>query len=203
MGDNKKEHKYRERAEKLKAVFFKTFYNPETGWLGLWRSKDGKLHDIHSDIPTSLAVSNGIIDEEKGKEMLQRYWKALEATGFNRFDLGVPCNIRPIPRYEMEEYFEFQQFLNGGCCVSNTAYLLDALYVVGMDQQADMILDAMLKRQKEGVFPNGGGFQNGFVDRMGYGAEVYDWKGNPAGYEGYLIYCWNFLHSMLRKEISF
>lgn len=84
--------------------------------------------------------------------------------------------------------------------MSNTSYFLDALYAVGMTQQADMILDAMLKRQKEGVFPNGGGFQNGFVDRMGAGAEVFDWSGNPAGYEGHLVYCWAFLHSMLRKE---
>ena len=203
LGKNKQEQKYRQRAEKLKAAFLKTFYNPQTGWLGWWRSKDGKLHDIYSDVPTSLAVTNGIINKEEGKEMLQRYWKALEATGFNRFDLGLPTNIRPIPRQEMEHYTEFQQFLNGGCCVSNTAFTLDALYKVGMTQQADMILDAMLKRQKEGVFPNGGGFQNGFVDHMGYGAEVFDWKGGTAGYEGHLVYSWNFLHSMLRKEPAF
>jgi hypothetical protein len=84
--------------------------------------------------------------------------------------------------------------------VSNTSYLLNALYIAGMDEQAARILDAMLKRQQEGVFPNGGGFQNGFVDRMGKGAEVFDWDGNPAGYEGHLVYCWAFLHSMLLRE---
>jgi hypothetical protein len=200
LGENKQEIKYRQLAEKLKSVFLKTFYNPETGWLGWWKSKDGKLHDIYSDVPTSLAISKGLISKEEGKEMLQHYWKALKETGFNRFDLGVPVCLRPVPRQEMEHYTEFQQFLNGGCCVSNTAYLLDALYIVGMTQQADLILDAMLKRQKEGAYPNGGGFQNGFVDKMGLGAEVYDWKGGTAGYEGHLVYCWNFLHSMLRKE---
>ena len=132
--------------------------------------------------------------------MLQRYWKALEATGFNRFDLGVPICLHPVPREEMEHYTDFQQFLNGGCCVVNTAYTIDALYKVGMTQQADLILDAMLKRQKDGVYQNGGGFQNGFVDKMGYGAEVFDWKGGTAGYEGHLVYCWNFLHSLLRKD---
>lgn len=203
LGAGKEEQKYRELAQKLKATFLKTFYNPETGWLGWWRSKDGKLHDIYSDIPTSLAITKGLISPQDGKEMLQRYWKALEATGFNRFDLGLPTNIRPIPSKEMEHYFEFQQFLNGGCCVINTAFTLDALYTVGMTQQADMILDAMLKRQKEGVFPNGGGFQNGFVDQMGLGAEVFDWKGGTAGYEGHLVYNWNFLHAMLRKEPAF
>ena len=201
VGDNDREQRYRQRAEKMKAVFLKTFYNPETGWLGWWRSRDGKLHDIYSDVPTSLAIANGLISKEQGKEMLQKYWKALEATGFNRFDLGVPICLRPVPRQEMEHYTEFQQFLNGGCCVINTAYTIDALYTAGMAQQADLILDAMLKRQKEGVFPNGGGFQNGFVDNMGHGAEVFDWKGGTAGYEGHLVYCWNFLHAMLRKDM--
>lgn len=203
LGDNTKEQKYRYQAKRIKDAFYETFYNPDSGWLGLWRSKDGNLHDIYSDIATSFAVSYGLIGKKQGKVMLQQYWKALESTGFNRFDLGVPVSIRPVPRQEMEEYFEFQQFLNGGCCVSNTAYLLDALYKTGMTQQADTILDAMLNRQEKGVFPNGGGFQNGFVDRMGYGAEVFDWKGNPAGYEGYLVYCWAFIHSMLRAEIEF
>jgi hypothetical protein len=66
-----------------------------------------------------------------------------------------------------------------------------------------MILDSMLHRQQSGVFANGGGFQNGFVDKMGYGAEVFDWSGNPAGYEGHLIYNWSFLHSVLYREPSF
>jgi hypothetical protein len=202
LGEKEQEIKYRKLAEKLKSAFLKTFYNPQTGWLGWWRSRDGKLHDIYSDVPTSFAISNGLINKEEGKEMLLLYWKALELTGFNRFDLGVPVCLRAVPHQEMEHYTEFQQFLNGGCCVSNTAYLLDALYIVGMTRQADMILDAMLKRQKEGVYPNGGGFQNGFIDSMGKGAEVYDWNGGTAGYEGHLVYCWNFLHSMLRKEIE-
>jgi hypothetical protein len=72
--------------------------------------------------------------------------------------------------------------------------------MVGMNSEADLILNAMLKRQQDGAFKNGGGFQNGFVDRMGLGAEVFDWEGNPAGYEGHLVYCWSFLHSMLLRE---
>ena len=200
LGRADRERQYRQLAARLKESFYAAFYNPETGWLGFWRSQDGVLHDIHSDAPTSYAVNYGVIDAKRGKEMLERYWAALEETGFKRFDLGVPVNIHPIPRDEMEVYFEFKKFLNGGCCVSNTSYLLNALYMVGMDRQADMILDAMLKRQYEGAFPNGGGFQNGFVDRMGAGAEVFDWDGNPAGYEGHLVYCWSFLHSMLLRE---
>jgi sugar lactone lactonase YvrE len=200
LGRREAEQRYRDLAQRLQAAFLKAFYNPETGWLGFWRSQDGKLHDLYMDAPTSLAISYGVVDREQGREMLQRYWQALEQTGFKRFDLGVPLNLRPVPREEMEHYTEFQHFLNGGCGVSNTSYLLDALYLVGMTQPADLILEAMLQRQKDGVFPNGGGFQNGFVDQMGAGAEVFDWSGQPAGYEGHLVYCWAFLHSMLRAE---
>jgi hypothetical protein len=194
--------RYEALAARLKEAFLPAFLNPETGWLGFWRSRDGVLHDLHMDAPTSIAISYGLIEQEKGREMLQAFWKALMATGFSRFDLGVPLNLRPVPREEMEHYTEFQHFLNAGCGVSNTSYLLNALYQVGMRRQADMILDAMLKRQADGAFPNGGGFQNGFVDQMGGGAEVFDWNGKPEGYEGHLVYCWAFLHSMLAREPS-
>jgi len=200
LGRSVQEEHYQALAALLKSAFLGTFYNPETGWLGFWRSADGKLHDLRMDAPTSLAIAYGLVDKQRGRAMLQHYWDALQRTGFHRFDLGVPLNLQPIPKEEMEVYTEFQQFLNGGCGVSNTSYLLDAMYLVGMKQQADMILEAMLKRQKEGAFPNGGGFQNGFVDRMGRGAEVFDWSGKPAGYEGHLVYCWAFLHSMLLRE---
>lgn len=200
LGRTEQETHYRQKADRLKDAFLPAFFNPETGWLGFWRSRDGVLHDIFSDAPTSFAVNYGLIEKDKGREMLERFWRALKETGFTRFDLGTPICLRPVPREEMEAYFEFKQFLNGGCCVSNTSYLLNAFYMTGMNPEADFILEAMLKRQQEGAFPNGGGFQNGFVDRMGAGAEVFDWDGNPAGYEGHLVYCWAFLHSMLLRE---
>ena len=203
LGRQEKQQLYTGRAEKLKMEFLHAFYNPVTGWLGWWRSQDGVLHDINTDVATSMAISYGLIDADNGKKMLKQYWKALNETGFNRFDLGVPLNIKPVPRADMEHYSDFQQFLNGGCTVFNTAMLLDALYIVGMTEPADMILNRMLQRQQSGAFPNGGGFQNGFVDKMGYGAEVFDWNGNPAGYEGHLIYCWSFLHSVLFREPQF
>jgi len=193
---------YRSWAERLKSSYVSAFHNPATGWLGLWRSQDGQLHEIHNDSPTSMATSYGLVDATVGKEMLRKFWAALERTGFRRFDLGVPLNLVPVPRAEMSAYFEFQQFLNGGCCVSNASWLIDGLYRAGMVDQANTILDAMLARQRDGAFPNGGGFQNGFVDKMGLGAEVFDWEGRPAGYEGHLVYCWAFLQSLLLKVPS-
>ena len=48
----------------------------------------------------------------------------------------------------------------------------------------------MLKRQRTGVFANGGAFQNGIIDAYPYGAEFFEWNGNPSGYEGHLVYSW-------------
>ena len=38
---------YASRAEKLRSVYFDTFYNPATGVLAGWKSADGKLHDYY------------------------------------------------------------------------------------------------------------------------------------------------------------
>jgi hypothetical protein len=97
----------------------------------------------------------------------------------------------------------FQQYLNGGCCVSDAYYFITALYMVGENEKADRILKAMIKRQVQGVFPNGGGFQNGVVDRYPDGAEFYDWQGNTCGYEGHLVYSFSFLQSVFLREPCF
>jgi hypothetical protein len=134
--------------------------------------------------------------------MLEILVAALAATGFNRFDLGIPSLFRPI---DPQLYFgnspnEWPYYLNGGCCVSNTSYWLNALYLCGMTADADRILDAMLRRQCDGVFPNGGGFQNGIIDRYPDGAEFFTWDGKTAGYEGHLVYSWTWLHALFARE---
>jgi len=75
--------------------------------------------------------------------------------------------------------------------------------VLGEDEPADAILWAMLRRQAEGAWPNGGGFQNGFVDQYPHGAEVVDWEGNPCGYEGSYSSSYPFLLAVLLREPRF
>ena len=84
-------------ADRLKKVYRDTFFNPETGWLGWWRSADGELHDVWSDMPTSMAILYGLVTPTEGRQMLDKYWTALENTGFHNFELGLPLNVRPIP----------------------------------------------------------------------------------------------------------
>ena len=196
-------------AERLKEAYLKTFLNPETGWLGWWRSADGELHDIWSDLPTSLAITYGLVTPEQGREMLDKHWASLEKTGFKNFELGIPLNTRPIPPSLMLTGFggkledgsdTFGLWLNGGCTVMNTNIWLAANYTVGRTERADMVLNAMLARQKRGVFSNGGSFQNGIVDAPPGGAEFFDWKGNPCGYEGHLVYTYSWVQSLLLRD---
>ena len=58
----------------------------------------------------------------------------------------------------------------------------------------------MLDRQRRGVFPNGGAFQNGVVDQYPRGTEFFDWQGNTCGYEGHLTYSFSFLQAVLLRE---
>jgi len=207
-GPNKSAH-YSALADKLKKVYRDTFYNPETGWLAWWKSENGELIDLWSDMPTSLAIASGLLTPEDGGKMLDRHWEELQKTGFNRFDVGVPLTVRPIPPSLMLQGYggkkedgsdTFGRYLNGGACVSNAGIWLLANYVAGRNERADMVLDAMLKRQSEGVFANGGGFQNGIIDRAGAGAEFFDWEGNTTGYEGHLVYSWVWMQALFARE---
>ena len=174
LGRKEKRDHYLQWAGRLKSVYEKTFYNPATGWLGWWRSRDGMLHDIATDVVADAAIMYGLVPPDHGRLMLDAWWAGLQKTGFRRFDLGVPLNIRPVHRDDQlkpwggskEDGSEtFGKYLNGGCCVSNAYFFIVANAMAGDRQRADRVLDAMLKRQADGVFPNGGGFQNGVIDR--------------------------------------
>ena len=200
---------YTALADRLKKVYRDTFYNPETGWLGWWRSADGELHDFWSDMPTSVAISYGLLTPEDGGAMLDRHWAELEKSGFKMLEIGLPLNLRPIPPSLMLQGYggkkedgsdTFHKYLNGGACVSNTSFWLLANYISGRKDRADQVLDAMLERQRKGVFPNGGAFQNGIIDRAGAGAEFFDWEGNTTGYEGHLVYSWAWMHALFARE---
>ena len=211
VDDAKSAADYGQRAAKLKAAFRSTFYNPETGWIAWWKSADGELHDVHSDVPTSLATVCGLLDPADAKVMLDKYWTALQSSGFDNFALGVPLNYRPGPAAwqfttwggsKPDGSETFQKYLNGACTVSNTLWFLTANYITGDTARADAILEKMVERQHVGVFPNGGGFQNGVVDIYPHGAEFFDWKGNTCGYEGHLVYSWTFLQAIPLRDAA-
>lgn len=204
----KVEH-YTDLTSRLKKSYRDAFYNPKTGWLAWWKSADGELHDLWSGMPTSIAVTYGLLTPEDGRAMLDKHWEQLEKTKFTAFDVGLPLTLRPIPPALMLEGYggkkedgsdTFGKYLNGGACVSNTSFWLAANYIAGRRERADKVLDAMLERQRKGVFFNGGGFQNGVIDRYPDGAEFFDWSGQTCGYEGHLVYSWAWLQAMFVRE---
>ena len=218
LGRKQSAERYRTLARRLRDVYSMELYNSKTGWLAWWRSEDGELHDLSSPMITSIAILYGLVEEKPGRTMLDKLWKKIQTVGFIRFDLGVPLTLEPVRKgdYQQPEPGKkagqygrpvledgsdtFQQYLNGGCMVSDAYYFITALHMVGEKERADSILHAMLKRQVEGVFPNGGGFQNGVIDRFPLGAEFYDWNGKTCGYEGHLVYSFSFLQAALLRN---
>lgn len=124
---------WHKKAGGIKTAFLPEFFNPETGWLGWWRSRDGVLHDYASPPLTGMAVMHGLITPEQGRPMLEKLWAKIDEVGFRRFDLGVPTTL--IPFKPGDYHFgpggdrtvaahQFQHFLNGGCTVSDTFFFL-------------------------------------------------------------------------------
>jgi len=208
LGHKDRAEHWRSRAAKLKSAFLPCFYNPETGWLGWWRSRDGGLRDYTSPWVTGFAVKYGLLSPEEGKPMLEKLWDQIDAAGFTRFDLGIPFNLVPIKPGDYHygpggdrtvAAHQFQHYLNGGCLVNDTFHFLVASQMAGLGDRADRVLTAMLQRQWAGVHANGGGFQNG----IGNGGEFYTWDGTTCGYEGHLTYGYTFLQAALLREASF
>ncbi|MBI3853547.1 MAG: hypothetical protein HY298_25160 [Verrucomicrobia bacterium] len=201
--------RYTQLADRLKAAYFKTLFNPQTGWLAWWKSEDGELHDYASPIINGLAIEYGLVEPAQGREILARLRRKIEAVGFTRFDLGVPPMLVPVRRgdYLLPDALglpkredgtdTFGYYMNGGITAGQVLHFLAAHYVVGEGAEADKVLRAMLGRQAQG------GFQNGVTDSYPKGIDWTTWDGKPAGYEGYLADSFRFLQAVLLREQPF
>jgi hypothetical protein len=201
-----KRARYARLADRLKAAYARALYNPATGWIAMWRSADGKLHDYACPVTSGLAIEYGLVDIEPGRKIVAKLWAKMQAAGFQRFELGIPPTLEPIPR---ADYIQpdglgsprredgsdtFQQYENGGISAGHTLHFLVASHLVGQGDRADRALRAMLSRQQQG------GFQNG-VQNVGYqGIDWTTWEGKPCGYEGYLADVFYFLQAVLLRE---
>ena len=198
--------RYTQLADRLKSTYFRTLFNPQTGWLAWWKSEDGELHDYASPIINGLAIEYGLVEPAPGREILARLRKKMETVGFTRFDLGVPPMLVPVRRGDYllpdaagcpqreEGTDTFGYYMNGGITAGQVLHFLAAHYVVGEGVEADKILRAMLERQAQG------GFQNGAVNAYPKGIDWTTWNGKPAGYEGYLADSFRFLQAVLLRE---
>jgi len=197
-----------DRALRLKEAYSPAFLNPDTGWMAMWRSQDGELHDYASPIVNGYAIEYGLVDPNQGRDILTKLHARMKAAGFDNVALGVPCVLEPIPP---DDYLQpaigaprkpdgtdtWQEYMNGGITSGQVYHFLAAHYVAGMPEQADAILDAMLRTQQAG------GFQNGVQDAYPKGIDWRKWDGAPCGYEGYLADNARFLLAVLTRQADF
>jgi hypothetical protein len=209
LGRNLEAQKYLGRARKLRENYAKVLFNPATGWLAWWRSRDGELHDYASPTLNGLAIEYGLVEPAAGRAILDRLWAKIAAAGFTRFDLGIPPMLVPVHR---SDYLQpdaigipgredgtdtFGQYMNGGITAGHVLHFLAAHYVLGENERADRVLRAMLARQARGEF------ENGVRDASMQGIDWTTWDGKPSGYEGYLADSFRFLQAVLLREARF
>ncbi len=203
-GDAEAANNYAARAEKLKSVYFDTFYNPATGVLAGWKSEDGKLHDYYFTFVNGAAITYGLIPHDKANAIMDRMLAKMKEVGYTRFDFGLPGNLIPIrqedymvtnPRWGAPQTKDgrdtFGIYCNGGASGCFVYFTLQALYQLGRRKDADAILFPLLRGYAEGGFQGHG--SNGMT------VDWKDWKGTAHGYEGLLVDDYHALLAVLSR----
>jgi hypothetical protein len=183
---------YASRAEKLRAVYYSTFYNPASGVLAGWKSADGKLHDYYFTFVNGMAITYGLVPRDKANQIMDHLLAKMKEVGYTHFEYGLPGNLIPVRR---EDYVDlaksaggpekedgsdgFQIYENGAATGDFSYYTLQALYQLGRREEADAMLFPMLR-----------GYEAGGFQGRGANGKTNDWKawdGTPNGYEGLLV----------------
>lgn len=185
---------YRAAAEKLHAVYFKTFYNPETGVLGGWRSSDGQLHDYYFLWVNGIAILYGLVPEAQANAIMDKLMAKMKEVGYTDFHMGLPGNLISIALKDYVHKYPdghrgggvrpdnadgFQNYQNGGATGCFAYFTLAALYKLGRKEEADAILFPMLDEYGRGGFEGRGA--------AGRSNDWRRWDGTPMGYEGFLV----------------
>ena len=186
-----------ESAQRLRAAFVPTLFNPETGWLAGWRSADGALHDYAMPFITALAAIYDILDESQARQMLEKLERKRLAKGLNDFRHGLSPQFDPVPArdhwaeggwvraevpYRADGADTYGIFTNGGLTPCLAGFHVRALSRFGFKEVADRICDQLLESFDQGVFE---GCLNG--------AECFTLDGMPSGYEGTLSHSYHVL----------
>lgn len=183
---------YSARAERLKSVYFETFYDPATGVLAGWKSADGQLHDYYFINLNGMAITWGLVPRDRANSILDHLLAKLKEVGYTRFEDGLPGNLIPVPRGDYtntdpryggstrDDIAEgFEHYENGGASANFAYYTLQALYSLGRRKEADAILFPLLEGYEKGVFQ---GFGSNHLSK-----DWQDWNGVAWGYEGLLV----------------
>lgn len=179
LGKNKMAKKYRAQLAKFDKCFLDTFYNPETGLMAGWISKNGKVHDYGFTFAVSMGINEGLIPKEEGKRMLLLLLDEMEKQGYGDLRFGIPGNVMPVAPADTINWpcmSDWGQYENGGLNGMNGFHFLTAMYNVGLDERADEILFAILNTYE--TLATHSGLMPGYCKSV-------DWRtknGVPCGY---------------------
>ena len=191
-GDREGAESNTQKAGRLRANYYGTFFNPKTGVLAGWISADGNVHDYYFTFVNAVAITYGLVAAPEASAIMDRLLAKMREVGYTRFELGLPGNLIPIRRDDYIKHLKrwgcpdledgsdgFQIYENGGATACFTYFTLQALYGLNRRADADRIL-----------FPLLGAFEAGEFQGRGANGMTKDWKawdGTPHGYEGLLV----------------
>jgi hypothetical protein len=166
-------------AATLKANYAPTFYNEETGWLAGWRCAEDMLHDYAFLPVNGAAICGGLLEPDAARSIMEALWAEADRVGLPDPALGLPCNLHPIPdadRADILQGYPFGYYQNGGRTHSQARHVVNALYRVGMTEEADELLERLCHGLA--THQTHGGSKSGIDWRY--------WDDRPCGYEGLL-----------------
>jgi len=197
-----------EAAPVLKQAYVKSLYNPQTGWLAGWRSRDGELHDYGFIVVNALAVCYGILNDREAVDILARLETKRREIGHTDFRYGVISNLLPVRSCDItssrnrsllnrgwrsglrpDGLDTFGVFCNGCLMPVFAGFYIRALSKYGFSETADQICNQMLDSFEQGVFDG---------DRNG--VECFSHDGTPCGYEGTLIHSYYVLAEIAKHK---
>ena len=178
------------RVDLIKRHYLKMFFNPETGVIGGWRDKEGKLHDPMFPWVNGYAIYAGLVDEKLAKDILGRMLAKMKKIGFTQYQYGLPTNLLPLQPDEWHPGMgsrPWQGYMNGSITPPYSHYFIMALYRHGFRQEAEQMLWAQVGSFDRGTFNAG----VGRGARNPVGSAFYNWDGTKAIGIGYLPENWH------------
>lgn len=181
---------YRQRAQLIKDNYLKMFYNPETGVIGGWRDKEGKLHDRMFPWINGYAICAGLVPDELANQIMDRLLAKMKEIGFTQFQYGLPTNLVPMGKDEMSHgYREWEGYMNGSITPPYSNYVIMALYKLGRYKEAEQLLWPQVASFDKGTFNSGVGILGPRRNPVGSG--FYYWDGTKSNGIGYLPENWH------------
>jgi hypothetical protein len=184
-GDEKTLNKVNRAAILMKKNFSRCFFNPKSGWLGTWRSRDGKLHDYGMLCINAAACLYGLVPARRARRILERLEARRLELNLDNFRWGLPTVLTPIRRddYQVRQIGQglrddgrdaFGIFCNGCLTLGLAQYYIRAMTIFGFTKVADQMAREILEGHSLGRLVGG----------VGSGLEFHTFEGMICGYEG-------------------